>query len=370
MTEKKITSRIVHKHDIETNWNKATNFIPLKGELIVYDIDSTHDYERIKIGDGVTKVSALSFADDTKVDKISGKGLSTNDYTTDEKNKLAGIATGANKTTVDSSLSTSSTNPVQNKVVAMEINNLNTLVGDTAVSTQISDAVAKKADIANGQYAVTVSSSNGVAYTATVPSITNLTTGASFIMIPGRVSASTTPTLNVNGLGPKNIRRRLSNLATGVQTGYSVSWLAANRPFRVTYDGTQWIVEGQDKPAGSDVYGAVAKAKADEDGNVIADTYATIASLQALLPKVTSITLGTSWNGNASPYYQDVALSCCTATSVVDIQPTYTQLADWQDDGLAFTTLSSDGSVRVYVVGGMPTETITVQVKVQEVVVV
>lgn len=30
-----------------------------------------------------------------KVDKVSGKGLSTNDYTTDEKNKLAGIAVGA-----------------------------------------------------------------------------------------------------------------------------------------------------------------------------------------------------------------------------------------------------------------------------------
>ena len=31
----------------------------------------------------------------TKVDKESGKGLSTNDYTTTDKNKLAGIATGA-----------------------------------------------------------------------------------------------------------------------------------------------------------------------------------------------------------------------------------------------------------------------------------
>lgn len=27
----------------------------------------------------------------TKVDKVSGKGLSTNDYTTDEKTKLAGL---------------------------------------------------------------------------------------------------------------------------------------------------------------------------------------------------------------------------------------------------------------------------------------
>ena len=54
---------------------------------------------------------------DGKVDKISGKGLSTEDYTSAEKTKLSGIETGANKTTVDSSLSSSSTNPVQNKVI-------------------------------------------------------------------------------------------------------------------------------------------------------------------------------------------------------------------------------------------------------------
>ena len=42
---------------------------------------------------------------------------STNDYTTAEKNKLAGIQAGANKTVVDTALSTTSTNPVQNKIV-------------------------------------------------------------------------------------------------------------------------------------------------------------------------------------------------------------------------------------------------------------
>lgn len=36
----------------------------------------------------------------TKVDKVSGMGLSTNDYTTAEKNKLAGIQAGANKYTL------------------------------------------------------------------------------------------------------------------------------------------------------------------------------------------------------------------------------------------------------------------------------
>lgn len=58
-----------------------------------------------------------------------------------DKSKLDGIATGANKITVDSTLSSSSTNPVQNKVVNAAISNLNTLVGDTAVSEQIDTAM-------------------------------------------------------------------------------------------------------------------------------------------------------------------------------------------------------------------------------------
>jgi hypothetical protein len=42
---------------------------------------------------------ALTSDLDTKVDKETGKGLSTNDYTTAEKTKLAGIAEEANKYT-------------------------------------------------------------------------------------------------------------------------------------------------------------------------------------------------------------------------------------------------------------------------------
>jgi len=40
-----------------------------------------------------------------KVDKVDGKGLSTNDYTDAEKTKLAGIATGANKYTLPTATS-------------------------------------------------------------------------------------------------------------------------------------------------------------------------------------------------------------------------------------------------------------------------
>lgn len=61
MAEKNLNSRIIHKHDIEANWVKATNFIPKQGEIIVYDIDKNYTYERFKIGDGTTLVNNLPF---------------------------------------------------------------------------------------------------------------------------------------------------------------------------------------------------------------------------------------------------------------------------------------------------------------------
>lgn len=60
-----------------------------------YDI-----YAKIK---GSSDSYTMELLDDTtvdlsgKVDKVAGKGLSTNDYTTAEKTKLAGVAEGANK---------------------------------------------------------------------------------------------------------------------------------------------------------------------------------------------------------------------------------------------------------------------------------
>ena len=48
-------------------------------------------------GSPMTQGEINTSLSENKVDKIEGKGLSTNDYTTAEKNKLAGIAEGANK---------------------------------------------------------------------------------------------------------------------------------------------------------------------------------------------------------------------------------------------------------------------------------
>ena len=53
MSKQKIKTRVQNKHDVAANWSKATSFIPLAGELIIYDEDSTYSYKRFKIGDGV-----------------------------------------------------------------------------------------------------------------------------------------------------------------------------------------------------------------------------------------------------------------------------------------------------------------------------
>ena len=65
MSEKRITSRVIQKHDVQSNWEKATNFIPMIGEIIVYDRDDNYTYERFKIGDGITLVNALPFVDES-----------------------------------------------------------------------------------------------------------------------------------------------------------------------------------------------------------------------------------------------------------------------------------------------------------------
>ena len=58
---KEIPGRLILKHDIESNWNRAESFVPKQGEIIIYDIDENNSHERFKLGDGTTTVGNLSF---------------------------------------------------------------------------------------------------------------------------------------------------------------------------------------------------------------------------------------------------------------------------------------------------------------------
>lgn len=234
----KINARIIHKHDTEANWSKANNFIPAKGEIIIYDVDTSHNYERFKIGDGTTIVSSLPFYDEFIQDIIDAE-------------------------------TTESANTALNSAKAYTDSEIDTWVGSNTVSTQIATAIENHvhnyagssssggaAKVSESDIGITTTGT-GSAYTVVVPGITALTSGISFIMVPHVVSASTTPTLNVNNLGEKTIMRRSSALSTATQPGYTETWLAMGKPFRITYDGTNWIVENLTKPAAEDLYGTV-----------------------------------------------------------------------------------------------------------------
>ena len=96
MADNTINVRIKQKIDTESNWSK-NNPVLLKGEKGL--IEGTGKY---KIGDGTSKWSDLPLYE----------GMTASD-----RSKLNSIASGATKVTVDSTLSSTSTNPVQNKVI-------------------------------------------------------------------------------------------------------------------------------------------------------------------------------------------------------------------------------------------------------------
>ena len=132
-------------------------------------------------------------------------------------------------------------------------------ITDLAEATQTASGLLSASDkiqLDMGGIPIVTTSGTGTAYTATIDGMT-LTAGASFMMIPHTVSTTTAPTLNVNGLGAKNIRRRLSSATTSTTQGYNASWLSANKPIRVEYDGTFWIAD-LPKPSAADLSGTLA----------------------------------------------------------------------------------------------------------------
>lgn len=105
---------------------------------------------------------------------------------------------------------------------------------------------------------ITATSTDGIAYTATVNGLTELYVGCSLMIVPNRESASASGvTLNVNNLGAVGIRRG-DSLSTSEWWGFFFNaWMKAGYPVRLKYTGTYWIVEGATKPCATDLYGTV-----------------------------------------------------------------------------------------------------------------
>lgn len=116
-TEKYLEGLTIHKvpYNIANTSDFKTNVMANADDNELFIITNTPTFS-LKIGnvtyDGTSNVSA-----NTATQSASGLMSAA------DKKKLDGIATGANKTNVDTTLSDSSTNPVQNKVIKTELDN-------------------------------------------------------------------------------------------------------------------------------------------------------------------------------------------------------------------------------------------------------
>lgn len=235
----------------------------------------------------------------TKVDKLPGKGLSTNDYTTTEKNKLAGIASGAevnvqsdwnvtnsssdayiknkpslaevatsgsynsltNKPTIDTALSTTSTNAVQNKAIAAGINAKYTKPSTGIPKTDLASAVQTslgKADTAlqsiPSEY-ITETELAAKGYTTNIGTITGIKMNGASKGTSGVVDLGTVITSHQDISGKLDKTTAASTYLT--KTDAATTYLGISA-----------------KAANATKADSATKATQDASGNVITSTYA------------------------------------------------------------------------------------------------
>lgn len=171
----------------------------------------------------------ISDINEAKVDKVSGKGLSTNDYTTAEKEKLAGIATGATKVIVDSELSSISTNAIQNKVV-MDMK--------TNIENELSNKLSNTGEGANGTWGISISgnaeTATKLATARTIQTNLGSTSSADFDGT-GNISPGVIGTLTIanGGTGATTAETAKKNLG--------IDYAAGQEYYTATFDGTDTL---------------------------------------------------------------------------------------------------------------------------------
>lgn len=137
-----------------------------------------------------------------------------------------------------------------------EIQNAITGLANVAKTGSINDITESSAK--KFIHIVTASSSDGATYTATVDGLTALEKGVVVTILPSMTATSTTPTLNVNGLGAIQIRRKLSSGTLTRPALQNANTVYKDLPIQLMYDGQYWVATQFTKTSATDLYGLVA----------------------------------------------------------------------------------------------------------------
>ena len=153
----------------------------------------------------------------TKVDKVDGKGLSTNDYSTTDKNKLSGIATGAQVNVIESVKLNGTALTITDKAV------------DVTVPTKTSELTNDSNYVVSTSLATVATSGsyNDLSNKPTIPTVNNATltiqkNGTTVKTFTANASSNVTANITV----PTN-NNELTNGA-GYQTATQVNTLIAD----------------------------------------------------------------------------------------------------------------------------------------------
>ena len=234
-----------------------------------------------------------------KVDKVSGKGLSTNDYTTAEKNKLAGIATNANNYILPAADGSSLGGVLTG--------------GDVTISGGI---ITVNDDLlrVGAQFGECGTAAATAAKVVVLDGFT-LVKGATIIVKFTQVNTASAPTLNVNSTGAIAIKEY------GTTAGDVKNRWKAGGCGMFVYDGTYWLLVAapvDDNTTYSNLtlgqgYGTCSTAAATAAKAVTMSSYSLTAGGIAVVYFTYAVpanaTLNINSKGAKSIYYRNAAIT-------------------------------------------------------------
>lgn len=173
---------------------------------------STTTLGGVKVGTNLTITDGVLSAKDTTYSTAttSANGL----MSSTDKSKLDGIAEGANKTVVDTALSSTSTNPVQNKVI-------NTALAGKSDTSHTHSTYVNQNAFSNVKVGDTTVAAETTTDTLTLVAGTNVTITPDAtndqITIAAKDTTYSAATTSANGLMTSTDKTKLNGIATGAQ---------------------------------------------------------------------------------------------------------------------------------------------------------
>ena len=354
MAEKNMKARIVHKHDIESNWLLATNFTPKQGEIVVYDIDDNYSYERFKIGDGVQNVNDLPFAvmqsDWSENDETSPAYVKNRTHYEFEQKVLTEITTHSQASALIDAYNAGTAVAVINGVEYTDFTySANTYA---RVLTTADSAYTIEVAYSSSKFYVTPSDIPWYIYeieTAVYPIDLKYLpdTVSTKDYVDTAIAAIPTPdvsgqieTHNTSETAHSDIRTSIGNLST----------LVGDTAVSEQIEAAQIVYVGPTAPTDPNIKVWINTA---EDGTGVVP----------VLPIITSVDLPANGWAGSNPYSQTVDVPRASSTSMITLQPSATQILALQDSEISMTVENDgNGVITFYAIGAIPSSDMTMQI--------